>query len=260
MTPAKLCAVHRETEAIGACPRCGNFVCGACVEGRANLMCASCVAKTGELERQPTAWERRDELGAPTALWLTWKESMFAPDPFFKKLKPDGSMGDAVLYAFMMMVLAFVPNFMQQALSAEQTLKSFRMLFRGAEWLEGVTWWQYSLGVTVVGIVLFPVFFALGSAAWHVFGLMWGASAGGWSGTVRVMGYSYGVMAAMIVPYVGPLLTLYWFALLVIGVARVHRVSVLRALGAALVTPLAASMCFACALSFAIISALRPSG
>lgn len=258
MTPAARCAVHREVAALGACPRCGNFACAQCTGGRSNGMCAACNAIAAEAERQPTAWERRAELGPLKALWVTWKESMFAPDPFFRKLQPDGPASDAVLYAFLMMVLMVVPSFMQQALSAEQTLQTFRAAFRGASWLDGVAWWHYAAAMSVGGVVLFPVFFFFGAAFWHVCALMVGASAGGWSGSLRVMGYSYGCMAAYVVPYVGPLLTLYWLPLLVIGVMRVHKVSVLRALMATVVVPLAVLTILSCGGAFAIIAMLRP--
>ncbi|MBL8958133.1 MAG: YIP1 family protein [Myxococcaceae bacterium] len=257
MTPAK-CAVHREADALGPCPRCGNFVCGLCAEGRAELVCARCFALSPEAGRQPIAWERRRELGALSALWQTWKESMFAPDPFFKKVMPNGKVSDAALYAFVMTVLMIGPNFMQQALSGKQTVETLKTMFRSVEWLQALTWWRYAGGAAVASVVLFPLFFFLGAAFFHGCAVLAGAREGGFNGTARLMGYSYGAMASYVVPYVGPMLTVYYFALIVIGMMRVHRVTVWRALVASLLIPGIVISCASCGLAFLIIDLMRP--
>src|SRR4051794_33983616 len=55
-----------------------------------------------------TPWERRAELGFFPALLQTWKETMFQPQAFWRQVKPNGPFGDALIYAWIIHIVASV--------------------------------------------------------------------------------------------------------------------------------------------------------
>ncbi|NIP75801.1 MAG: hypothetical protein GTN90_07420, partial [Xanthomonadales bacterium] len=53
-------------------------------------------------------WETRRALGFWRALWLTWRDSLFRPVPFFRRLPPRGGYGPALGYAIMLTLVGFL--------------------------------------------------------------------------------------------------------------------------------------------------------
>jgi hypothetical protein len=258
MMNAPKCATHRETDALGPCSRCGDFVCAQCVSpGGAALICTKCAALTGLDQRAPTPWERRAEIGLLAAWWMTWKEVMFNPDPFFRRLKPDGETKDALLYAWVTSLIIIVPNFLLQAYNYDQFHQSLKILFKGdaPSWLEHVSRWEWAAMLTLPPIVLFPVGFYLGAAVTHLGCLVWSANKNGFGATARTMGYSQSATVAAVIPVVGGLLVLYVLALNVIGIARTQDVTIARATGATLTIPLLLSCCAVGGIVVAVVAA-----
>jgi hypothetical protein len=207
-------------------------------------MCSKCVTLTGSADRAPTPWERRAELGLFQAYWLTWKEVMFAPDLFYRKLRPDGATQDAFLYAWFTGLLVLVPNFLLQAYNYDQFRLSMEIAFKGVpHWMEHLTRWEWAAALALPAIVLFPIGFYLGAGAQHLGCLMWTANKNGFTATARTLGYGQSATVAAAIPVIGGLLLLYVFALNVIGIARTQDVSVGRAIGAVLTIPLIAGCC-----------------
>ena len=54
-----------------------------------------------ESNQQTIAWENRKKLGQIIGWLITWKNIIFSPSHFFKKLNPDGKITDAFLFAIL---------------------------------------------------------------------------------------------------------------------------------------------------------------
>lgn len=99
MTPAEpgpRCAIHPAVAALGACGRCGTFICAQCQARAPELACEKC----STLVDQPaTPWERRQELGLAMAFVQTWWAVMISPRQFYRQLKQPVAVRTALLYA-----------------------------------------------------------------------------------------------------------------------------------------------------------------
>ncbi len=222
------------------CPHCGKSV-----------VVPPFPAAVGEAE--PTPWERRGELGWVQGWWQTWKAALFKPQEFWPRLKPDGSAVDALLYAWLNVLLSAGPLALMMYLTLSVYLRSgmLTQIFkqtgnaRGAEevfaWLADRLGWLV-LGEAVVIVLFYPLGLLIGSAITHLFGLLYGCAKGGYGATFRVYGYASSGRAVSWVPVAGSLVGLYELGLVVFGLSRVHSSTVGRAVGAVL-TPVAVICC-----------------
>ena len=85
--------------------------------------------------RGPTPWERRAELGIVKALVETWKDSMFAPEAFWSRVRPDSPWQDSLFYAWIVFgigALLQLPLRSLQAAQIRQLLYQLELAARGA--------------------------------------------------------------------------------------------------------------------------------
>jgi hypothetical protein len=66
------CAVHAESEAVGACGRCGNYLCETCrSQWRGQILCAACVDRALESKEAAPEQARAFFAQAATSVGLT---------------------------------------------------------------------------------------------------------------------------------------------------------------------------------------------
>lgn len=211
------------------CPFCGEVLAGTAPPGgpgqpepSAPARPATAPGSEGELARsvtEPPPWEVRRRLGFWNALWLTWRDSVFRPVPFFRKLSPRSGVGPALGYALLLAVVALVFNLywglIEGTLATGQEegalalgLGSFVML---------IVWLVFVIPLYVGAL------FAL-VAILHLSFVIVGAGRRGFEATFRAVAYASGPAAFAIFPFFGPLLSTVWGSVLVfIAVREVQR-------------------------------------
>jgi hypothetical protein len=208
---------------------------------------------------EPTDWERRGEVGLLRGYFGTWKRELFSPDPFWRSVRPDGSLWDAISFGWITSLVYALPaalvswgQVQLQTQSAfgnpglEGPLREFVQLSRDPRWLFG------SMAAT---LVFYPATFLISAAIFHVLCLIFGAGKNGFTATARVFGYASAPMLVGWVPCLGPIVAgLYSLVLQIWGLTRIHRTDVWRPIVAYVVLILL-SVCCACGIVFAAIGA-----
>lgn len=222
LPPEARCAVHPTNASSGTCGRCGSFICVQCLGPDGAPYCEKCRA-LGDVGRTPPPWERRGELGLIAAFIAQWKMSIFEPDKFWRSVPPEGSTGQALLYAWLVGLLQAVPAFLIQALNFSQVKSSLMTAIPNLpEWVDSLNPWVFSAALTLPVVVLFPASFYLSSAMVHLGCKLWGAGDRGFSATARVLGYAQGPLLVGWVPMLGFVGVVYVVVLQVMGISRLH--------------------------------------
>jgi hypothetical protein len=227
------CATHPETDAIGACTRCGSFFCPSCKgwEHSQERYCVRC-----DPGGPYVAWEDREKLGTFRAFTKTLKTLLLSPDRFFLRMPASGGYGAPIAFAWI-----------SWALSSVVTAAAYGVLVGGifaimplpegdaapvgqvmAGFLLG------SVAAVLVGII--PMLF-LWSLLLHVMTKIFGGE-GSFEATFRCHAYSSGVFALGVIPFVGlSVAQFYWVVLQIFAVKNAHRMSTGRAAAAVLILP-----------------------
>ena len=185
----------------------------------------------------PTPWEDRSRFGIAPALWLTWRESVFRPVPFFRRLPPRGRLGAALSYLLSFVLLGAVAGYYWgyvEALLAGG--------YAGGEPLLGV---QHIFALLARLVVLLPIYLALlfaATAMLHLGYRIAGAGGHGLEATFRAVSYAHGPAAFALFPFFGSWVAMIWGGVLVfIGTREIQRTTNGRA-AAAFVLPVAAAL------------------
>ncbi|UCF20160.1 MAG: YIP1 family protein [Gemmatimonadota bacterium] len=173
----------------------------------------------------PPPWETRRDHGFLAALWLTWRESVFRPVPFFRQLPPRAGLGPALGYAALLSAVALLFSLywglVEGALSGGQAEEPLILL------IGGLVMALFSLAV-MLPVSLGLLFLAAGVL--HVSLMIVGAGRRGFEATFRALAYSAGPAAFAILPFFGSLLSLVWGTVLIyIAVREVQRTTSGRA-------------------------------
>lgn len=227
--------------AVAACPHCGHEseadVCPLCGsemspgaagdgggpdvgragpvgEGRGTADARS----AGTEGARPVPWED-PSLGFPLDAWRSWRESLFEPTAFFRRIDHDGALSRPVLYFLLVSVLgAFFHLLWQAYLYAPLTGDAG----------------MYGGGFYVVQFFATPfaVLFFLGvqTLILHLFVLMLAPEHRSMGSTARVICYASGPAVLAAVPLLGSLVAGIWgLVLQVVGIREAHRTSTGRA-------------------------------
>lgn len=249
------CPLHHQP-ARGTCARCGAFICAMCTAGSPDgVHCESC--RLGAVERQPTPWERRGELGLATAFVQQLKLSCLQPAVFWRMVRPEGSLTEALSYSWLVAALAAPLNFlnvwfnfgqMQRTLSA---LKGF-----DASTLERFSGPGFAAALAFLPLIIYPLSFFLNAGMVHVGCVLWGAGKNGFNATARAMAFGHGPILLGGVPGVGPFIALYAVVLQVWGLQKVQESTVGKAIGGYLTLPLALGCCASVGIIMAVAATL----
>jgi hypothetical protein len=196
---------------------------------------------------QPLPWEQPG-FPALEGLFETAKLFLVNPGEGFARMSLTGDLGRPLLFAVVFGWVGIVAG------------QLYQLLIPGMPWryLPGM---QHSMHLyafrplfTIGMMVLAPVFVLLGVFIWsailHLFLLVVGAGASGFTATVRVVCYAGVTQVLQVVPLCGGLIGAIWaIALEIIGLATAHRTTQGKA-AVAVLLPIA--LCCACAAVLAV--------
>ncbi|HZH04639.1 MAG TPA: YIP1 family protein, partial [Myxococcaceae bacterium] len=264
---ARSSAPLRVFEMQAQCPNCQNLFttdrmglqfcpsCGRQVSVAAEAPQAPPAAVT--LTREETPWERRAQNGVVPGYFETWRQVMFSPDPFWRRLRPDGPWPDALFFGWITAALAGLLQLPFQFFSFNAQLqnillRSNRDHSRTSEWMRQIAEaMQQAGGAAVaigsyVGTTLFiPVALFISAAVLHGTCLLLGTGGKGFWASFRVVAYASAPALLGWIPCVGGFVFLYALVLEILGVARVHETSLEKAAAAVLLPLLLICCCVA---------------
>jgi hypothetical protein len=164
-------------------------------------------------------WERWREFGFFNALWLTWRNSVFRPVPFFRKMPPRAGIGSALAYTVVMTAIGF---FFSLYWSGVESAVSGAA--DGGLLLSLVTSFVTLLFGLAFMIPIYLGFLFVAVAVIHVGFMVVGAGRRGYEATFRAVAYASGPAAFAIFPFFGPILSTVWgMVLLFIAVREAQR-------------------------------------
>jgi hypothetical protein len=177
---------------------------------------------------EPFPWPPREGEGVIGALGRTWREVMFAPAPFFRRMPAPAPLGGALVYFLVVGVLA----------SGIQLFWDVVALVLLPPTSEDSLWSLFL--PTSAGDALISFFFAplamlcilfIGAAITHAVLRLLSAGGRGYGTSVRVFAYAQSPQLLLIVPFFGVFIAMLWsFVLAVIGLREAHRTTTAKAL------------------------------
>lgn len=178
-------------------------------------------------ETEPFPWPPGPGESAVIALGRTWREAMFAPASFFRRMPADGSLGAAVVYFLVIGVLG----------SGIQLFWDMLALTLMGPAAEGSAWAFFlptSAGDSLISFFFAPLLMLgilfVGAAVTHALLKLMSAAGGRYGTTVRVFSYGQSAQLLLIVPVAGVFIAAVWsFVLSVIGLREAHRTTTAKA-------------------------------
>lgn len=199
-------------------------------------------------------WPPAAGTSAIGAFLRTWADSVFRPGEFFSRMPETGGTGAAVLYYFIIGMIAAVFEFAWQMVFAV-ALGTLAMLSQVYEAFGFAAMDAFTplLGFLFTPLIL-AITFAVAFAAVHASLWIFGGARHGAGATARVLCYAYGARLFAIVPIIGGVVGAIWmFVLAVIGLAKAHRTDNWRAV-LAVILPVVAF--FALVIMFGVLMAI----
>ncbi len=171
-------------------------------------------------------WDRRHELGLFTAFFETLKLVLLKPAEAFSAMKPEGGLGEPLIYALIGGSIGCVFYFLFSILMSSFGIMSDRNALAGIM--------GFGIGA-VLAFLFIPVFIAfalfLSAAVLHLCLMLVGGAKRSFETTFRVVCFSIGsTYPLLIVPICGGFISGIWCAVLeCIGLARAHGTTTGRA-------------------------------
>ncbi|MEW6360145.1 MAG: YIP1 family protein [Planctomycetota bacterium] len=254
-----------EDSAEAPCPFCGQFILIEPGDVGMPISCPHCRqmiqvvrhAPTGRLVLQPgeqgphiepIPWENRQALGFLTALWRTFKEVVFSPTQFYRRMRPYG-LGDAILYILVIGLFVAVGSVLQQ--SSWQYLAQRVATLTRPPGAPAPLPMPQSLGVLgyAIMVLLMPLIQVLSmfiaSAIVHVVLMVLGGANQGYENTCRVLSYGSGAHVFGLIPICGIIAPIWFLVVTTIGLRETNRIGTGKAFLAAF-TPLALALLCCC--------------
>lgn len=203
----------------------------------------------------PIPWERP---GAGAGdLWPTLTLLLGRPGEAFSRLVPNAGVGRALIFGLVVYVISnAVAQLWNLALS--NALQGLIERLGGGAFSE-FQQFQLSPGIQwALNVFLSPFLFLIGTLVGagivHLLLLLFGGAPGGFETTLRVNAYSAAPTVVMVIPFLGGLIAVvWWIVLLIVGLGAAHRIPTGRAAAAVLI-PVA--LCCAClAVAFVTLAA-----
>jgi hypothetical protein len=193
----------------------------------------------------PIPWERP---GAGLGdLWPTLTLLLGRPGEAFSRLVPTAGVGRALVFGLIVYVIS---NAVAQlwSLALSNALQGLLDQFGGGAFQE-FQQFQLSPGLQyLLNVFLSPFLFLvgtlIGAGVVHLLLLLFGGAPGGFETTLRVNAYGAAPSIVMVIPFLGGLIALvWWLVLVIVGLSAAHRIPMGRAVAAVLI-PVA--LCCAC--------------
>ena len=153
---------------------------------------------------------------------------MFSPEEFWSSVRPDGPIGDPILFSWLTTTITFViaalPLYALSAFYVRVMMTEtagFPPEVR--KLMEGGTLPAVFVGWIVGVVLLAPLFVIIEGGVLHLLLLITGGAKGGFSATMRAICYSAGPQLISWIPILGTVGSVYSLVLLIWGLVRLHR-------------------------------------
>ena len=176
-------------------------------------------------------WPPRDGDSAIDALATTWKESVFHPTEFFRRMPREFDFGWVLAYYLIIGVVAGGASLFWHMVLGPPTFlaRIFPEMFEGA-----------TVRNPVVDFLLSPLwlvfFLFFMGGVYHLCLKMVGGAKTGFGTTLRVLSYSSSPQIMVAIPFVGGLIGGIWgLVAMIIGIREAHETTTGKAIGALLI-------------------------
>lgn len=226
------CEAHASEHATFRCSLCTTYRCEACLWGRrgAREICTRCAE--GGLPA-PVSWERRDELGLVSGFFGTLREVCFSPTRFYRTpaLENDAVGGfEHGLLSFALGQIAVVAQAVLALLIFGGTVAVATRMPLVAAFMGGYSCVLFAILPSMIVHVPVTGIVSVGLASSAIHGTLRALgvkTAPFFAGTVRGVSYAFATQICLVIPVVGPLVTLVWMLVLeVIAVREVHKTNI----------------------------------
>jgi hypothetical protein len=176
-----------------------------------------------EIQKQPSPWAKRREIGLFKALWQTMRQVLLTPGKFFAGLEIVDSLKGPILFA----VTIWVPLFI--------LLLWEELLLRGGFRLTRMPPNNFILPATIlillaIFILFLILFIYIFSGIMHLCVKMLKGK-GGFKGTFNIFTYSMTTSVFNLIPFIGGIIYLAWnLTVIIIGLKKIHQFSTGRAI------------------------------
>ena len=186
----------------------------------------------GSEEKKYCAWEDKASLGFFGALFENWKESLFNPANFFRRMPVTGGFGNPLIYGIIMGMIGVIFSMMYQQFwgTMFDPARFYPTMGRGFD----LEMYEFSRQIEsiwmLIGLIISPILIAvalfIASGIFHLILMIFGWNKESFEATFRVVAYSEGAYFFEIIPFIGGLISLVWaMVLYTIGIKEVHKLS-----------------------------------
>jgi hypothetical protein len=214
------------------------------------------------VERGPTPWERRHELGMVQGWLQTLLGSTLRPQEFWPMVEPRMRFFPALLWAWvttgLTMILSVPVMFLQWGQVQEALLEAQASMGPNADVLMQIAGGgplPFIFGMFFATMLLYPVITLIVIALVHVSAKLVGAANESFDATARAFFYAQGPQLLTFIPFAGTLASIYSYVLFGWGLKELHRTTPGRATFALLLPVLVICLC-CCGLAFAMAGAI----
>ncbi len=174
----------------------------------------------GQEEAKRCPWEEQDRLGFLTAIWQTWRQSLFGPSAFFRWMPVRGGYKSPLGYGMLVGTTELLAALFWQLL-----ITATAILSGAGEALEEYRPFALAVMALLAPLLVFIGLF-VGAGILHLCLLLVGGDRQGFEATFRVQAYSAGAHLLNIIPLCGWLVAPVWFLVLqIIGLREAHGIS-----------------------------------
>jgi hypothetical protein len=175
-------------------------------------------------------WENLAEHGFFRGVWATVKGAVFSPTEFFRSMPLGGGIGKPMGFYILLTVFSTALQTIWNSLLFDALDQRFQFPPELAEHFRA-SLGQSLLGLAVVVPALAVLYIFAFSGIMHLGLRTMNAASGRFEGTLRAMAYTNAVGVFSLIPFLGPLIGMFWWMVIyLVALKEVHRATLGRVL------------------------------